>query len=167
MRKKRFSCRKPLEIKQIFQVKGVSPKIRNLVPLYRIQKRWEALVGSQVSNRAWPIRIEKDRIVVKVENAAWSMQLGFLKENILEMIKTDLGLVFSDIQFVLGPTKKIVFEAEQANLPMNLSTDDTHQKNEPLADLLTRIRKKMIHLSTDSADKSPPKAVDFWNFEKP
>jgi predicted nucleic acid-binding Zn ribbon protein len=54
--------------------------------LSTIFTRWDELVGSGVSDHAWPLAVSKGVLVVGVDQPAWATQLRFLAPDLLRRV---------------------------------------------------------------------------------
>lgn len=144
MYRKRRRLRQPLEIQEVFQNKGVSVKVRNLIPLYRIRKEWEVLVGASLAKFAAPSRIEKDRLVIRVENPTWAQHLSFVKEDILFKLKQSLNFEFKDLQFESGKITPFVPFPQKANPDVDWKTvRKPFSEDDSLSVILARVAAKL------------------------
>ena len=134
---------------QIFSQR-VSTKLRGLVPLYKVQKHWEEMVGKQVAERCYPIRMEKNRLIVKVENPSWTMHLSFIKEDILEKVFEYTQAKFDDVQFETGKVKRFTFPQTHVAEPRPFTKvpEKKFASNESLQDILLRVKQKMSAFAT-------------------
>jgi len=72
----------------------------------RLQKqsavmKWGEIVGDTIAAETEALRIDGNTLVVRVHQAAWRQQLIYLKEGLLEKLKTELGKdSIEDIRFI-------------------------------------------------------------------
>ncbi|MHB8178215.1 MAG: DUF721 domain-containing protein [Vulcanimicrobiaceae bacterium] len=59
-------------------------KGRRLDPLHVLQDAWGTVVGAEVAANSHPVQIAGDTLVVATRSSAWSQQLAYLAERILE-----------------------------------------------------------------------------------
>ena len=102
MAKKRATLKAPLPMSNIlggvFGRRGAL-----LVDTYRVQKSWEQIVGAELARRTYPKRIQRDVLLVAVENPAWAQHLSMMKDEILQVIRERTGRKFSDLRFENRP----------------------------------------------------------------
>jgi predicted nucleic acid-binding Zn ribbon protein len=68
---------------------------------------WEEVVGTLLSSKAEPVRIEDGKLFVAVANSAWMQELQFLKDDIRNRLNHRLGgLLVREIFLVLGAAKR-------------------------------------------------------------
>lgn len=150
MIRRRARLKKPMELGQVFINQKASSKLSGLVPLYRVQKYWEQMVGKQVAERCYPVRMEKNRLIVKVENPSWTMHLGFIKEDILEKVLEYTQMKFSDVQFETGKVRRPVFPVASSTQPTSYvkKSEKKFTSNESLDDIMARVKQKMSAFSS-------------------
>ncbi len=61
--------------------------IKQKVEQYSAMSRWEEIVGEKISKITTPEKIQKNTLIVKVDNAPWRAELTFRKKEILEKIQ--------------------------------------------------------------------------------
>ena len=52
---------------------------------------WREIVGDPIADHVLPKRLEKRRLVVEVDDAAWATQLKFLEAQLLATLKEHVG----------------------------------------------------------------------------
>lgn len=63
--------------------------------------RWKEIVGEKIAVETEALRIEGSTLIVRVHQAAWRQQLTYLKEELLEKLKAELGDdSIEDIRFI-------------------------------------------------------------------
>lgn len=53
--------------------------------------RWDEAVGAAVARHAQPIKVERGRLLVEVDEPGWATQLRFLEHDIVERLR-DVGV---------------------------------------------------------------------------
>lgn len=53
--------------------------------------RWDEAVGEAVARHAQPIKVERGRLLVEVDEPGWATQLRFLEHDIVERLR-DVGV---------------------------------------------------------------------------
>lgn len=101
---------------------GLAKKYRSqCVVLY-----WKSIVGPEVAEHAWPLRVMRGVLQVVVANSVWMNHLFLLKTEIIGKINTYMGeTVVSDIRFRAGVKHREAEEEgceEQMPLPLRLKT---------------------------------------------
>ncbi|HOO55547.1 MAG TPA: DUF721 domain-containing protein [bacterium] len=85
------------------QLKGISRVIEQIREQYRFDEKreyseavkdWENIVGPDLAKHTKPIKIENGSLVIGVEGSAWSQEISFMKNAILQKINTRLGRRF-------------------------------------------------------------------------
>lgn len=67
-----------------------------------IWARWAEIVGSDLSHRAVPVRLERGRLVVAVASSAWMSELSYLKTALIDRFAEAVGPdVVKEIRFVV------------------------------------------------------------------
>lgn len=61
-------------------------------PLAQAAAAWPEVVGAESARNSQPLRIEGETLIVATRSSAWSEQLSFLAERILESLQADFGL---------------------------------------------------------------------------
>ena len=51
-----------------------------------VRRIWDDVVGRQITEHAAPVRIDKGRLLVKVDSPVWFHQLSFLKNKMVSKI---------------------------------------------------------------------------------
>lgn len=167
VRRRRIKTRQPIEFQTILTTKGITNKIKDLVPLYRVQREWEEIVGPALAQWTLACRIEKTRLVIKVENPTWAQHLGFVKIDILKKLEQKVSLVFSDLQFEVGviPIKETLVSVAPRAADYKLRRKDATPE-ETLPDILSRVRAKMRGLSPrQNAKEAVQEEFCFGNLE--
>lgn len=67
--------------------------------------RWAEIVGEDIANRALPIEINKNVLIIKCNTTSWATQLNLVKSHILESIQKVAPQIISlDISGPSGPS---------------------------------------------------------------
>lgn len=73
----------------------------------RLFEQWEDLVGATVAAHAAPLRIERSRLIVAVDDPAWATQLQWLGPQVLERLRQDgTGAELESIDVVVRPRRR-------------------------------------------------------------
>ncbi len=71
-------------------------------PLTNIKAAWPAIVGDEVAVNSRPAEIARDTLLVVTRSSAWSQQLAFLSEQVLEGIRERTGIALERVRFRVG-----------------------------------------------------------------
>jgi hypothetical protein len=75
--------------------------------VFRLWDFWAEIVGPGIAERAVPLRVVDEVLVVQVSNHTWMQELVFLKEDIRTRLNERLGApLLKDLRFVLGSTRR-------------------------------------------------------------
>lgn len=72
---------------EVIQATLGSLGIKQKIEQYSAMSRWEEIVGEKISKITRPEKIQKNTLIVKVDNAPWRAELTFRKKEILEKIQ--------------------------------------------------------------------------------
>jgi predicted nucleic acid-binding Zn ribbon protein len=59
-------------------------------PLAAVQRAWDGAVGPTVAAEATPVAERDGVVIVACSSATWAQELGFLAEEILEKVRSEL-----------------------------------------------------------------------------
>jgi hypothetical protein len=71
-------------------------------PLSVLQTQWAQIVGDDVAANSRPAEIIRDALVVVTRSSAWSQQLSFLSERVLEAVREHTGMRVGSLRFRVG-----------------------------------------------------------------
>ena len=71
-------------------------------PVSIIRAEWLSIVGEDVAANSRPLEIARDALVVLTRSSAWSQQLAFLSERILEALRRRTGIEVERLRFRVG-----------------------------------------------------------------
>lgn len=71
-------------------------------PLYVLQAEWAQIVGADVAANTRPAEIIREALVVVTRSSAWSQQLAFLSERVLQAIHERAGDSIRTLRFRVG-----------------------------------------------------------------
>lgn len=71
-------------------------------PITWLRSRWPQIVGPEVAAHSRPLALEHGALLVLTRSAAWSHQLAFLNENILEALRRHEGCAVERLRFRVG-----------------------------------------------------------------
>lgn len=71
-------------------------------PVFLLKAEWAAIVGGEVAANSQPAEISRDTLVVVTRSSAWSQQLAFLSERILQAVRTRTHLDLQRLRFRVG-----------------------------------------------------------------
>jgi hypothetical protein len=71
-------------------------------PLLLIRGEWAAIVGDEIAANSRPAEISREALLVLTRSSAWSQQLAFLSERILNALHTRTGLDLQRLRFRVG-----------------------------------------------------------------
>jgi len=124
------------------------------VQLRLFQNRWEEFVGTGMRGHSYPIKYEKGRLIVVVENAIWRAELIPQNRKIVKLIN-ESGLALRDIFYILGKPPSITQVEKKEEFPPLTPQEEkrleefkesalTGIHNEGLKSRLGRIREKQM-----------------------
>jgi predicted nucleic acid-binding Zn ribbon protein len=61
---------------------------------------WKEIVGETLAAVTEPLKIEKEVLLIRVEEAAWRSELQFMKPELLRKIRENAGIKLKDVKFV-------------------------------------------------------------------
>ena len=85
------------------QLKGISRIVEQIREQYRFDEKreyseavkdWGNIVGPELAKHTKPIKIKDNSLVIGVEGSAWSQEISFMKNAILQKVNTRLGRRF-------------------------------------------------------------------------
>jgi ATP-dependent Zn protease len=74
--------------------------IRQMIDQYRLRDKlsevavrhtWDLTMGQAVSKRTESIRVEKDKMIIRITSASLKQELSYQKDSILELMNRELG----------------------------------------------------------------------------
>ncbi len=71
-------------------------------PLDAMRAQWPAIVGQNVAAHSRPEQIVRDALLIVTRSGAWSQQLSFLNETILQALQTRTGVHVQRLRFRVG-----------------------------------------------------------------
>jgi hypothetical protein len=71
-------------------------------PLLLIRGEWPAIVGSDIAANSRPAEISREALLIVTRSSAWSQQLAFLSERILNALRSRTGLDLQRLRFRVG-----------------------------------------------------------------
>lgn len=115
----------------------------------RLRARWAELVGDQIALHTEPERINRDRLIVRVDNSAWLTQLSFFRGQIAGKVNSWLGeervrevvlMVgrMADLKTPEAPPERQVSDGERAEVDELVSELDDPEVQGALKSLLMR-----------------------------
>lgn len=91
-------------------------------PLAMLQSRWSAIVGPEVAANSRPAEIGNRSLLVMARSSAWSQQLAFLSETILDAVEGATGARPERLRFRVGrfsaPQPRIAGTARKRRVPV-------------------------------------------------
>ena len=94
MRRKNFTSRThsmPHSLAEIFDATFPAMGLSSLVAQGKLFSNWEHIVGAQLAKICSAERIEKNKLIIKVESSVWRNELMFHKQYILHNIAKEVG----------------------------------------------------------------------------
>jgi len=104
----------------------------------RLREIWNRTVGPMIAAQTCPDRVRRETLFVKVSTSVWMHQLQFLREDILERLKTQWGE---------EPIERLHFNVGHIGTPVVTKTEEAFFH--PTARLLKKRDKAMIEESLD------------------
>lgn len=74
------------EIDSFMNYIGLDAKMQEI----QILNVWKECVGNAIANYSTPVEIRKNKLMVRVENAAWRYELSMKKDEIIEKLNENL-----------------------------------------------------------------------------
>lgn len=91
-------------VKAVLKRRGVTEDVRT----HRLITAWQETVGDRVATRAWPDRLDKGVLSVRVINSAWMHELSFLRDELVDKANHILGATMvTKIRFHLGEKRHV------------------------------------------------------------
>ncbi len=81
------------ELNQLLQRLG-SPNINTVSGVFGL---WKELVGEQVAQHVSPIKLDRGRLLIEVDDPAWSTHMKFLERDICTTLSHHTGTTISGI----------------------------------------------------------------------
>ncbi len=94
MRRRNFSLHKqdtPHSLAEIFDTSFPAMGLSGVIAQGKIFSNWEHIVGEHLAKICSAERIEKQKLIIKVESSAWRNELLFHKQSILQNIAKEVG----------------------------------------------------------------------------
>ncbi|HEY9179354.1 MAG TPA: DUF721 domain-containing protein [Candidatus Baltobacteraceae bacterium] len=88
-------------------------------PLAVLQAEWPHIVGDDVAANTRPAEIVRDALLVVTRSSAWSQQLAFLSERVLQAVAQRSGVSVHSLRFRVGRIR----EAAGASVPRRGRSD--------------------------------------------
>jgi len=89
----KFSSQLGDEVSRLLQSLG-SPNIETVSGVFGL---WHELVGDQVAQHVTPIKLDRGRLLIEVDDPAWSTHMKFLERDICTSLSHHTGTVISGI----------------------------------------------------------------------
>ncbi|MBF0542853.1 MAG: DUF721 domain-containing protein [Candidatus Riflebacteria bacterium] len=86
---------------------------KDLVRLGKLKYNWKKIVGDETAKNAIPTRISGKRLFLSCSNSQWLHTLIFLKENIVQKVKNQLGFELNEIKGEVGQIKDFISKNEK------------------------------------------------------
>ncbi len=71
-------------------------------PVSIVRAEWNAIVGDDIAANSRPAEIGRDWLLIVTRSSAWSQQLAFLSERILEALRDRTGINLERLRFRVG-----------------------------------------------------------------
>jgi len=71
-------------------------------PVSLVRAQWAAIVGEDVAANTRPAEIARDALLIVTRSSAWSQQLAFLSERILNAMQRCTGITLERLRFRVG-----------------------------------------------------------------
>ncbi len=81
------------ELNRLLQSLG-SPNINTVSGVFGL---WNELVGDQVASHVTPIKLDRGRLLIEVDDPAWSTHMKFLERDICTSLSRHTGTTISGI----------------------------------------------------------------------
>lgn len=82
---------RPLKINTILEDVLEKAGLSGALEEKKIREAWPMLVGKRVAEIAVIEELRNDRLVLKIENSTWKMELNYQKEAIVEKVNAFMG----------------------------------------------------------------------------
>src|SRR2546423_737487 len=75
---------------------------------YRAMAAWHAIAEGRLGHHTRPERVRGNQLIVRVANAAWANELGFLLTQLRERLQATPGAEWiEDLRFTIGPLDEL------------------------------------------------------------
>jgi hypothetical protein len=71
-------------------------------PLSHLRAQWATIVGEDIASNSRPGELIRGSLLVVTRSAAWSQQLSFLSERIVDAVRTSTGVSLEGVRFRVG-----------------------------------------------------------------
>lgn len=71
-------------------------------PVSIVRAEWHAIVGNDIAANSRPAEIGRDSLLIVTRSSAWSQQLAFLSERILDALRERTGINLERLRFRVG-----------------------------------------------------------------
>lgn len=71
-------------------------------PLSHLRAQWATIVGEDIASNSRPAELIRGSLLVVTRSAAWSQQLSFLSERIVEAVRESTGAALEGVRFRVG-----------------------------------------------------------------
>jgi len=71
-------------------------------PLSHLRAQWATIVGEDIASNSRPAELIRGSLLVVTRSAAWSQQLSFLSERILDAVRDSTGVSLEGVRFRVG-----------------------------------------------------------------
>jgi hypothetical protein len=71
-------------------------------PLSHLRAQWATIVGEEIAANSRPTELTNGVLLVVTRSSAWSQQLSFLSERIVEAVRTATGVSLERVRFRVG-----------------------------------------------------------------
>ncbi len=71
-------------------------------PLSHLRAQWATIVGEDIASNSRPAELVRGSLLVVTRSAAWSQQLSFLSEQIVDAVRASTGVALEGVRFRVG-----------------------------------------------------------------
>ncbi len=71
-------------------------------PLSHLRAQWATIVGEEIAANSRPAELTRGTLLVVTRSSAWSQQLSFLSERIVEAVRAATGVSLEGVRFRVG-----------------------------------------------------------------
>jgi len=71
-------------------------------PLSHLRAQWSTIVGEDIAANSRPAELIRGSLLVVTRSSAWSQQLSFLSERIIETVRAATGVTLEGVRFRVG-----------------------------------------------------------------
>lgn len=71
-------------------------------PLSHLRAQWATIVGEDIASNSRPAELIRGSLLVVTRSAAWSQQLSFLSERIVDAVRDSTGVSLEGVRFRVG-----------------------------------------------------------------